>query len=105
MSNLVEFEWYRGDRLCSYVLINRSTGTVEVRDFTGNVIEQFLGMRPRTIESVYNVFESRCFDRARPDADELLHGIGLTQYDPFGICLVTEGRKWGDDYWIKWIQK
>ena len=105
LNPIIEFEWYDYGRLCSYITIHRDTGEVEVEDFTDCVLEQFLGKRPHTIEQVYEVWEERCFDRNRVDKHELLKSLGLTQYDPYEICLQTNGRMLHDNFEIKWIKK
>ena len=104
MSDILEFEWYDEDELCSRVTINRTTSEVSVVNYTDKIYKQFLGKQDSTIENVYDMLELRCFDRRRPDADEILSCLGLINYDPLDICLKTNGRTTHDKYRINWVK-
>lgn len=44
---------------------------------------------------------SRCFDRTREDAPQLLEWYGLAEYCPLGICKKSFGCKMEDFIWIR----
>lgn len=46
-------------------------------------------------------FESRCFPRTRDNVQKLLQDLGLEYYDPYLICLKTNGRMTNDHFWIR----
>ena len=54
-----------------------------------------------SIEYINDFFESRCFDRSRPDKDELLKELGLSDYEPIEIIKRTHGSMCHDFIWIR----
>lgn len=52
----------------------------------------------------YNILmslQNRCFDRARPDKDELLEYLGLSEYNVYKIVRRTHGMILGDQIWFR----
>lgn len=102
MGEIVEFDWMWRDEIYAHVRINRKTGEVLCEEYQDDVFLQFLGKRPHTIEYVMKVFESRLFDRHRPDCDEMCDYWGVNGYNPYELCPKTHGVNTDDFSWIKW---
>ena len=47
------------------------------------------------------LFESRCWDKGRADIDEILHRIGLEEYEPMEMVKRTFGISYNDCKWFK----
>lgn len=105
MKRVLEFKWMDKDRVMSHVWVDKDGKDfiVESIDYDDRPIFNFFGKRPKTIESIHNKLRQRCFEETRPDRDELLALMGLTQYSPLDICLKTDGRMISDPFWIDWI--
>lgn len=54
-----------------------------------------------TLSDFDKFLESRCFERTREDAPQLLKWYGLAEYTPLGICKKSFGRKMEDTVWIR----
>lgn len=76
-------------------------GVVSIIDYTDNLIDQFCGRRPHTIDTVNQVLEERCFSRERPDKDKLLSSLSLSMYNPLDIVRITHGVMFTDFYWLR----
>lgn len=48
------------------------------------------------------VLKSRCFDKNRPDCNELLEHMGLEDYDVYKICRKTHGIMVQDFIWFRY---
>ena len=47
------------------------------------------------------ILRHRCWDEGRPDMKELLHLIGLEEFNPYEICKKTHGKMVQDSTWFK----
>lgn len=101
MGKVLKFEFYEKDKLCTKVSVDYSIGTVNVENFTDDVVEQAFGNREVCIEDIDDFFRSRIFAETRVDKDTLLGMLGLKVYDPEAICRKTHGMLIHDFNWIK----
>lgn len=105
--NLVyAFDYMVGDKNCSTVSVY-DDNTVVVEDHTTNIVDLPFGRwgDKATIEDVNDLLEWRCFPRTRGNCKQLLKSGGLDFYDPFQICLKTDGRMSDDVFWIRFHDK
>ena len=107
MGRILEFKWMRSDTVMSHVWADKTEDGIKVDciDYTDFPLYNFFGKRPKTVESITSKFSQRCFEESRPDKDELLEMMGLKEYSPLDICLVSNGVLCGDNFWIDWIIK
>lgn len=101
MGKMLIFDWMLINTVVAHVEVNRETKEVTCQEFTDEIPYKFLGRRPKTIQSVLNKFRDRCFEEGRPDKEEILASMGLTQYNPFDIVKCTHGHTNRDDLWIR----
>lgn len=101
MGKKIIFDWMKENEVMAHIEIDKETKEVKCIEYTKERPYQFLGMRPHTINSVINKFESRCFEEGRPDKDEILASMGLTQYSPYDIVMFTHGHCCMDDCWLR----
>lgn len=85
----------------SSVSITNNRKTVEIKTFDDCVGKQPFCNGNHTLQRVYDFLEYRCFEKARPDCDEILEYYGLTEYNPWEIVKKTHGRLWEDYLWIR----
>jgi len=57
-----------------------------------------------TYGDVLTFFEMRTFPRNREDLPEILEAMGLKEYDPYKMCIFSEGRCASDDDWIEFLE-
>ena len=55
------------------------------------------------IDAIYlkQIFETRIFSKKRPDKEELLNSLGLSEYDEYDIVKKTHGATHKDKFWFK----
>ena len=53
-----------------------------------------------TDEDIYDFFYNRSMNKGRPDIDEFLYKLGLTEWDPWEICKRTHAHIFEDFHWI-----
>lgn len=63
--------------------------------------KQFPTDNPSAMD-VLDWFDGRCFPKERPNVDEYLGRLGLTEYDSVDIVKATHGLMWDDYIWVKW---
>lgn len=89
------------DELIASVSITENRKKIEVIKYSDDIIKQpFYGGRIDIIR-VYDFLRSRCFDEARSDKEEILHKMWLSEYDPWKIVEVTNGRLLEDFMWLR----
>lgn len=78
-----------------------ATGEYLVLNYTDDLVKLAFAGGSVTEDRIYDYFESRCIDRARPDMKERLQEIGLNTFNPYKIAKVIHGVLWDDYQWIK----
>ena len=97
------FDYYYKDTLCTSIRFDPVTGEPTVTNYVPETFNQFLGKLECTPDNLLMMFEDHCWNRNRPDINELLAGLGLKEYDPYAICLKTNGRVATEHYHIVWL--
>lgn len=101
--NNLSFDILYKDRILTSVTIK--DGVVSIEKFDNRVgFQPFVG-GPVDLARIKDYFKSRCFNPARPDKNELLAGMGLTEYDPLRIVEYTHGRMFHDYTWIRFCDE
>ena len=101
MGKILGFEYYEKDKLCTKVSVNYSNNTVNVVNFTDDIISQAFGKRAVTVEDIDDFFRNRVFPESRVDVDVLLDLLGLDHFDAEAIARKTHGMLWEDFFWVK----
>lgn len=87
--------------LCTKIHIDYSLGKVSVKNYTDDIMEQALGKRESSIDSVLEFLGERVFEESRPDKGEILESMGLRIFDPEAIARVTHGIMFHDSNWLR----
>lgn len=95
------FDYMEGNEVLAHVRVNREKVDVNVVS-DSIVVQLWYEGRRKTIKDIYELLESRCFDRGRPDRGRLLKLLGLEEYDPIAITKVTKGFMVADNLWIRY---
>lgn len=89
------------DELVSSVFIAENRKKIDVKKYNNEIFKQPFWGGKIDIFRIYDFLEFRCFESARPDKNELLAGLGLTEYNPWKIVKVTHGRLYDDFLWLR----
>ena len=94
------FDVLNKDTLLSHVeVINNK---VSITRYVESVLQPFGKEGMEVPISFINTFlEDRCFNKNRPDKDEILKYLGLDRYNPLEIVKKTHGRILGDFTWVR----
>lgn len=96
-----KFEVLHKDDVIARVSITDNRKNVKIKKYCEiPAIQPFCGNK-LDLERVAEFIRYRCFDETRPDKDEILHDLGLMEYNPWEIVKVTHGRLWEDFIWIR----
>ena len=101
MDKMLIFDWMNINEPLAHIEVDLRTKEVKAKDYDGLQPLQFFAKRPHTIPSIIQKFRSRCFEEGRPDKNEILESMGLTQYSPLDIVRVTHGHTNRDDLWVR----
>lgn len=47
------------------------------------------------------ILEDRCWDKHRPDIDQILESLGIDEFNPYEICKRTHGKMMQDKIWFR----
>ena len=72
-----------------------------IRRYTEDVGKQPFGGIRLDLARVYEFLEGRWFERARPDVQEQLEYLGLSEYNPWEIVKKTHGVMFEDFIWVR----
>ena len=98
--NGTEIVAYWRDEITAIVKIDNNTAHLE--RLTDDPMKQFFPpIDSMDLVMLSELFESRCWDRERPDIDEILHRLGLNEYEPMEIVKRTFGISYNDCKWFK----
>lgn len=101
MGKILDFEYYMKDKLCSRVHVDYDKQTIDVENFTDDLIEQAFGLQKITIDSIDEFFRDRVFPETRVDVDVLLELLDLKVFDAEAIARKTHGMMTHDFFWIR----
>ena len=89
------------DRVASDFYYCDEEKRILVVNYTERICELGFGGGVVTPQRVYEYFQSRTIDQARPDLKEYLARLGLTEYNPYKMVRETHGLMWDDYQWVR----
>lgn len=90
------------DIVMSKIVADYEKETVEVENFTDNLLDRAFGKNEHPTFQDYQAFlEERCFPRNRDQMKLHLKELNLDFYDPYQIVRQTHGKLEGDFYSIE----
>ncbi len=101
MGRRLRFEYYYQENLCTKVFVDYTKQTVEVENYTDDIISQAFGRRNISIESIDEFFRERVFPETRVNCKELLGKFGFRNFDAEAIARRTHGILVNDLYWLR----
>jgi hypothetical protein len=104
MAKIIDFDWLENDEVMSSVTFDENNNPTII-NYTDDVMKQFLGKQECTVDNILDELGERCFPETRHDKKILLRMLGLSTYDPYSICRVTDGKMMKDNFWIRWKDK
>lgn len=69
--------------------------------YTTHPIKQLFYTDKMTRYEFGGILQDRCWDKNRPDLQQLLALIGLKEYNPYEICKRTHGKMYQDNIWFR----
>lgn len=98
--------YYNNEKLCSKINVDIHSKVLSVENYTENVFETAFGVitSPTWVDFM-EFLEDRCFPRNRQNLKLELRELGLDEYDPLKICLVTNGRNYKDSVWMRFEEE
>ncbi|MDE7318176.1 MAG: hypothetical protein K2N46_00420 [Lachnospiraceae bacterium] len=93
------FEVFWKDERTAYVQVENET--VKVERYTEHPLKQLFAKERMSRYQLNRILELRCWDRGRPDSDEILKYLGLTAYIPYEIIKKTHGVSFNDFIWFR----
>jgi hypothetical protein len=93
-----EFTIMRYDEPVMYVSID--SNTVTTRALTSDDDKLPFYFKP-DLDQIFTYIEDRCSERSRPDQQEILALIGLSEYNPYEIVKKTHGITPDDHFWFR----
>lgn len=93
------FEVFWKDEITARVHVQGSR--VKVSRFTDHPLKQLFASTSMTRHQLNHIFEMRCWDRNRADIQDILNGLGLSEYNPREIVKRTHGVSYNDFIWFR----
>ena len=93
------FEVFWKDEITARVHVQGSR--VKVSRFSDHPLKQLFASRSMTRHQLNHIFEMRCWDRNRADIQDILKGLGLSEYNPREIVRKTHGISYNDFIWFR----
>ncbi len=87
---------------CTAIDVNFLLNRIRIQNYTKDILHRAFGVKEEPTWEDFGVFlQDRCFPKTRGNAEKLLNGLGLQDYDPLQIVEKTHGRTAEDDLWLK----
>ncbi|MCD8218547.1 MAG: hypothetical protein LUD01_11045 [Clostridiales bacterium] len=93
------FEVFWKDEITARVHVQGSR--VKVSKFSDHPLKQLFASTSMTRHQLNHIFESRCWDKYRADIQDILKGLGLSEYNPREIVKKTHGVSYNDFIWFR----
>lgn len=94
-----------GDILCATIQVDFKKKIVQVQNFVEDVFYHPFGIAKNpSFEDFKEFLEERCFPRTNYHAKYYLKQLGLDFYDPLDIVRKTNGKVYGDKFWIEFVE-
>lgn len=85
-------------------LVSIEKDKAAITHYKDSVMYPFYHKDEVSIDEVNVFIESRCFNRNRPDKDDLLKSIGLDTYDTWKIVRKTSGKMIHDMLSLEFVE-
>lgn len=93
------FEVYWKDEITARVYVKGKE--VIVSRFTDNPLKQLFAAGKMSRVQLGKIFELRCWEKGRPDINEILEHIDVKEYNPYEIVRKTHGVSANDYIWFR----
>ena len=93
------FEVFWNDELTAFVQVEKDI--VKVKRYIKHPLRQLFAADTMSRYQLNCILELRCWDKGRPDSDEILKHLGLTAYIPYEIIKKTHGVSFNDFIWFR----
>lgn len=93
------FEVYWKDEITARVYVKGNDVTVS--RFTENPGKQLFAGKKMTRFQLGQIFELRCWEKGRPDINDILRHLGVEEYNPYEIVRKTHGVSVNDYIWFR----
>lgn len=97
--NEFSFEVYWKDEITARVYVKKKK--VVVSRYTENPGKQLFASKEMTRFQLGKILEMRCWEKGRPDINEILNHLGLSEYNPYEIVRKTHGVSYNDFIWFR----
>lgn len=97
----LKFEYWYGPVLCTSVFVDYRKQSVEVKNFTDDIVLQAFGRRKITTSTIDEFFRERVFPETRVNCKEILRQMGFKNYDAESIARKTHGILYNDLWWLR----
>ena len=97
----LDFDYMYDDKVMSSITFDKETGEPSVVNYTDCILDTFLGKQECTLENIITMLSLRVIEEERHDIKDCLEYHGLSTWDPYTLCLKTEGRLTDDRFWIR----
>ena len=93
------FEVYWKEELTARVHVHMDK--VKVSRYSKHCFKQLFAGDQMTRYQLNKILSMRCFEKGRPDAQEKLKALGLSEYNPYEIVRRTHGVSFNDYIWFR----
>lgn len=97
----LKFEYWYGSLLCTRVFVDYRKQTVEVENFTDDIILQAFGRRKIATSTIDEFFRERVFPETGVNCKEILRQMGFKNYNAESIARKTHGILYNDLWWLR----
>lgn len=100
--HIIRMYYMNGNKISTVIDVNFKDKTVNIQNRTNdNLAKAFGCIEKPTFKQFEEFLESRCVPRTRANIKYLLNDMGIDSYDPMQIISITNGKLYGDPYYIK----
>lgn len=92
-------ECYWKDEKTASVRLDNTYAYIE--RYSTHPVKQLFHSEKITRFELGEILTDRCWDKNRPDINEIMTLIGLHEYNPYEICKRTHGKMYQDNIWFR----
>lgn len=100
--SVYRLDFYDREQLCTTIYVDFTDQLLTVENNVTDPVKRAFGNnRNPSWEDFQNFLQERCLSKERAGLREYLETLGLSEYDPWEIVRITEGRMAEDHQWLK----
>lgn len=100
--NVVQYEYFDRETLCSTIICDFTDKTLRVENHTDNLLKTAFGVQNKpTWNDFMEFMAERCVPKTRDNLAEILKELNLNSYDAVAIVEKTQGRMAEDEQWLR----